>query len=259
MFTTMLLASALLAAKADSVSRCCTNVELRQYTVVPGKRDAFIPLFENEFIDTQEALGMRVIGQFRDLDDPNHFVWLRGFTDMPSRAKQLQEFYFGPVWKAHREEANAFFTDTDNVLLLHAPATAAQLDLSRATRAPKGASENPNGALIATIYYFDAPVSANFVHSFDTTLAPALRKSGITPIAHFVSETEPNNFPKLPVRETDHVFVWFAMYADIADYEKHRDAFFASSKKLADAMQRQFIKPPQILRLTPTPRSLLHR
>ena len=258
MFTTILLASAVLAANAEPATHCCTNVELRQYTVVPGKRDAFISLFENEFIDTQEALGMRVIGQFRDLDDPNHFVWLRGFTAMASRATQLQDFYFGPVWKAHREEANAFFTDTDNVLLLRAPDGAAQFDLSHAKRTARGAADNPNGVLIATVYYFDAPVSADFVHAFDKTIAPALRKNGITPLAHFVSETEPNNFPKLPVREADHVFVWFAMYDTIAAYEKHRDGFLASNKKLVDAVQRQLTKPPQILRLTPTPRSLLH-
>lgn len=258
MFTTLLLAS-VLALHAEPATRCCTNVELRQYTVVPGQRDAFIPLFENEFIDTQEALGMRVIGQFRDLDDPNHFVWLRGFTDMASRAKQLHDFYFGPVWKAHREEANAFFTDTDNVLLLRAPDEAAQWDLSHAKRASRGATENQNGVLIATIYYFDAPVSARFAHTFDTTMAPALRKNGIIPLAHFVSETEPNNFPRLPVREADHVFVWFALYADIAHYEKHRHAMLASNRKLVDDMQRELTKPPQILRLTPTPRSLLHR
>jgi quinol monooxygenase YgiN len=257
MFTAILLASALTAV---DVPRCCANVELRQYTVVAGKRDAFIPLFEGEFIETQEALGMRVIGQFRDLDDPNHFVWLRGFTDMPSRAKQLQEFYFGPVWKAHREEANAFFTDTDNVLLLRAPSSEAEFDLSHSKRAALSATENTKGVVIATIYYFDAPVTTNFVHAFEATLAPALKKSGVHPLAYFVSETEPNNFPRLPVRENDHVFVWLALYADIADYEKHRDAFMASraGHDAVAQIEHRLAKPPQILRLTPTSRSLLH-
>ena len=45
-------------------------VELRQYTVFPGKREVLIDLFEREFIETQEAVGMKVIGQFRDLDKP---------------------------------------------------------------------------------------------------------------------------------------------------------------------------------------------
>src|SRR6266851_6145993 len=93
-------------------------VELRQYTLHPAKRDVLIDLFDREFVESQEALGMKVIGQFRDLDNPNRFVWLRGFRDMPSRAQALKDFYGGPVWKAHREAANATMMDSDNVLLL---------------------------------------------------------------------------------------------------------------------------------------------
>src|SRR5687767_14085568 len=62
---------------------CCPVVELRQYTLHPGQRDVLIELFEREFVETQEAEGMRIVGQFRDLDNPDRFVWLRGFPDMP--------------------------------------------------------------------------------------------------------------------------------------------------------------------------------
>jgi hypothetical protein len=41
---------------------------------------------------------------------------------MPSRAQALKDFYGGPVWKAHREAANATMIDSDDVLFLH-PAT----------------------------------------------------------------------------------------------------------------------------------------
>jgi hypothetical protein len=97
---------------------CCPIVELRQYTLHRGRREVLIELFDREFIESQEALGMDVIGQFRDLNNPNRFVWLRGFRDMPSRARGLEDFYGGPVWKAHREAANATMIDSDNVLLL---------------------------------------------------------------------------------------------------------------------------------------------
>ena len=59
--------------------------ELRQYTLHPGRRDVLIELFERAFIDPQTAAGMRVLGQFRDLDDPNRFVWFRSFSDMLRR------------------------------------------------------------------------------------------------------------------------------------------------------------------------------
>src|SRR5438876_7337251 len=75
---------------------CCPIVELRQYTLHPGKRDVLIDLFDREFVEPQEALGMKVIGQFRDLERPDRFVWLRGFSDMPSRKQMLADFYGGP-------------------------------------------------------------------------------------------------------------------------------------------------------------------
>jgi hypothetical protein len=47
-------------------------VELRRYTLHPGARDTLIELFEHELIESQEAVDMHVLGQFRDLDDPRH-------------------------------------------------------------------------------------------------------------------------------------------------------------------------------------------
>jgi hypothetical protein len=35
---------------------------------------------------------MSSIGQFRDVDDPDKFVWLRGFSEMDARATGLQAF-----------------------------------------------------------------------------------------------------------------------------------------------------------------------
>src|SRR3954451_8369173 len=96
-------------------------VELRQYTLHEGQRDVLINLFEREFIESQEALGMKVLGTFTDLDRPDRFVWLRGFKDMDSRLAGETSFYGGPVWQAHRGEANATMIDSDNVLLLRAP------------------------------------------------------------------------------------------------------------------------------------------
>jgi hypothetical protein len=87
---------------AMKTSRCCPVLELRQYTLRSGMREVLIELFEREFVDSQEALGMTLVGQFRELDNPDRFVWLRGFPDLPARAQALQEFYGGPIWKAHR-------------------------------------------------------------------------------------------------------------------------------------------------------------
>src|SRR5438552_16977827 len=87
-------------------------VELRQYTLHPGQRDVLIDLFDREFVETQEEVGMRVIGQFRNAEHANQFAWLRGFADMESRARGLQAFHGGPVWAAHRNAANATMIDS---------------------------------------------------------------------------------------------------------------------------------------------------
>jgi len=118
---------------------CCPIVELRQYTLHPGMRDGLIDLFDREFVESQEALGIRVIGQFRDLDDPQRFVWLRGFRDMPTRAEALGAFYGGPIWKAHREAANATMIDSDNVLLLRPASPCSGFVLEYKHRPPVGA------------------------------------------------------------------------------------------------------------------------
>src|SRR3712207_1439560 len=110
------------AAEAEEVDRKAREdrtavVELRRYSLHPGRREALIDLFDREFVETQEDVGMSVVGQFRDLDDPDRFVWLRGFPDMSTRAEALDAFYGGPVWAKYRDAANATMTGSDNVLL----------------------------------------------------------------------------------------------------------------------------------------------
>ncbi len=124
----------------------------------PGKRDVLIDLFDREFIESQEVLGIRIIGQFRDLDNPDRFVWLRGFPDMAARAEGLQAFYGGPVWKAHRDAANATMIDSDNVLLLRPARATSGFQLDDGHRPPAEMINSPDGIVIATIYYFNAPV-----------------------------------------------------------------------------------------------------
>jgi len=162
---------------------CCPLVELRQYTLHPGKRDVLIDLFDREFVESQEALGMKIIAQFRDLDNPNRFVWLRGFQDMPSRAQALKDFYGGPVWKAHREAANATMVDVDNVLLLHPATPTSGFSFGNRERLRMGSNETRSELIVATIYYFNAPVDAGFIEFFEKTVKPAVIGSSATVLA----------------------------------------------------------------------------
>jgi quinol monooxygenase YgiN len=240
---------------------CCPIVELRQYTLHPGQRDVLIDLFDREFVESQEAVGMSVLGQFRKLDDPDLFVWLRGFPDMLSRAQALGAFYGGPVWKAHSRVANATMIDSDNVLLLHPARPTSGFSLEGSIRPPPGADAVQQGLVVATIYHFDAPVGDDFLDFFERDVAPALADSGVAILAYFVTEESANTFPALPVRENEHVFVWFALFQDEAAYEQHLAVLPRSRHRrddITESLARRLKRPPEILKLSPTARSLLH-
>ena len=245
---------------AQPLQTCCPIVELRQYTLHPGKRDVLIDLFDRKFVESQEALGMKVIGQFRDLDNPNRFVWLRGFRDMPSRAQALKDFYGGPVWKAHREAANVTMIDSDNVLLLHPATPTSGFSFGNKERPQVGASASRSELIVGTIYYSDAPVDAAFVQFFEKTVKPAVIGPGATVLAYFVTEHSENTFPALPVREGEDVFVWFARFNDVPAYERYLAALIQSPRwydEISKELARRLRREPEILKLSPTTRSLL--
>lgn len=238
----------------------CPIVELRQYTLLPGKRDILIDLFDREFIESQEALGIKVIGQFRDLVRPARFVWLRGFCDMPSRAKALTDFYSGPAWKAHREAANATMIDSDNVLLLRPAAPTSGFLLENMKRPPIGSDEVPTSFVVATIYYFESPVAPEFINFFEDTLKPLATGLSATVSAYFVTENSENTFPALPVRAGENVFVWFSTFQNSAAYERYLAALSQSERwrgEISDGLEHYLDRAPEVLKLSPTARSLL--
>jgi hypothetical protein len=237
-----------------------TIVELRQYTLRPGQRDVLIDLFEREFVESQEAVGMRIVGTFRDLDRPDRFVWIRGFTDMAARPAALKAFYEGPVWRAHRQAANATMIDSANVLLLHAARPGTEFP-DNPHRAPKGSSSAAPGLVVATIYYFEKAADAGFVQFFDETVKPRLEAANIQVAAAYLSETLPNNFAPLPIRERDHVFTWFSLFGSEREYEdaKRRLSESAGWRPVNENLRRRLSTEPEVLRLVPTPRSALHQ
>jgi quinol monooxygenase YgiN len=235
-------------------------VELRQYTLHEGRRDELIELFDREFVETQEAVGMQVIGQFYDLDDPNRFVWLRGFNDMFAREQSLNTFYSGPIWKAHRDAANGTMIDSDNVLLLRPARPTSGFSRQNGHRPPLGSHAKQAGFMTATIYYSKKPVDSDFINYFENTIHPILMETDALLLAYFVTEDGPNTYPRLPVREGEHVFVWFAGFQDQDAYEHHLAELDQSklwSQEISKFLKRRLIRKPEVLRLTPTPRSRL--
>ena len=212
-------------AAMNNTASDCSVIELRQYTLQPGRRDELIELFEREFIKTQQAVGLQVLGIFRDTERDDRFVWLRGFADMAARQRGLQAFYGGPVWQAHRSAANATMIDSSDVLLLR-PLTALPA--------------LGDGGAVAAVHAWQA-VICPLVGAPDDTLRAALQNSGV---AWFETQTAANNFPALPVREGEQVLVGLARAS-------------AAPLALPDFLQRRLAAPAQVLHLLPTAQSPL--
>jgi hypothetical protein len=208
-------------------------LELRQYRLHPGRRDELVELFETELLETQEAVGITVVGQFRDVDRPDHFVWMRAFPDADARVAALTAFYDGPVWAAHRDRANATMIDSDDVLQLlpHDPDDALRLAVDR--HDPLATEHEYTVSVVVEQTPDDRDVD-RFIETTVASLGGETQTLGL-----YVTDPSPNGFPRLPVR-IDRVTVWIGRPS--------------STRPVIDE------GPPgrrQVLRLAPTARSLL--
>ena len=78
-------------------------VEVRTYRVKPGLRDRFLDFFEREAVPLQRSFGMRVVGPFLDVEDPDTFIWLRAFPSHDERERMKRALYEGAKWKGELE------------------------------------------------------------------------------------------------------------------------------------------------------------
>jgi NIPSNAP len=238
----------------------CPVLELRQYTLHPGKRDVLIDLFDRELVETQEAAGMAILGQFRDLDEPDRFIWLRGFDSMSSRAQALASFYGGPAWKAHSAQANVTMIDSDNVLLLRPVTAHSGFPTPAPARPPVNHTAAPTSRILATLYYSDRPFNKAFMEFFDRQARPVLAQTGAAPLACLQTEHSKNTFPELPVCTGENVFAWFARFPSLTQLSDHLRQLERSDRwqeRVLPALSAVLTRTPQRLRLAPTARSLL--
>ncbi len=243
---------------SPAVAEALSVLELRQYTLHPGRRDELIALFEREFVEPQEAAGIRLIATFRDLDDPDRFVWMRGFPDMAARADALGAFYGGPAWTRHRDAANATMVDSDDVLLLRPLVCDQGLQAALQPRPAVGAAPS-GGVFTITVCPLREPADDALVHAFDQCVHPWWVGVGGDLLACWVTEPAANNFPRLPVREGEPVIAWLTRFEDEPAQLRHA-ALLQASGCLERAEWRALLSGEATqLRLAPTPRSALHR
>ena len=102
------------------------------------------------------------------------------------------------------------------------------------------------GPIVAVIHSLDAHLRHDVHEFFSREIAPQVRKAGADVVGQFETAAVANTFPRLPVREREDVFVWFAAFPTTAAYERQRQAFDSLA-----LVEQRITKPTGILRLSP--------
>jgi len=78
-------------------------IEMRTYKLKPGTRAQFLEIFRSKCVPAHADIGMKILGPFASVDDPDMFFFMRGFPDLASREPMKAQFYEGELWKGELE------------------------------------------------------------------------------------------------------------------------------------------------------------
>jgi hypothetical protein len=78
-------------------------VEMRTYKTKPGKRTQFLEVFCSQSVPAHTEIGMKILGPFPSIEDPDTFFFMRGFPDRESREPLKSKFYGSKLWKQELE------------------------------------------------------------------------------------------------------------------------------------------------------------
>jgi len=78
-------------------------IEMRTYKIKPGRRSEFLDIFRSKSMPAHAEIGMKILGPFLSVEDPDTFFFMRGFPDIASREPLKARFYEGDLWKSELE------------------------------------------------------------------------------------------------------------------------------------------------------------
>lgn len=190
-------------------------IELRNYLMRPGHRDEFITGFEDKIIDTLNARGNLVLGQFIVKGSPDNFFWIRGFKDMQSRLKCLKGFYSSEYWSKHVYIPIAHVINYNNVYLLKpVDILSGKMDSVKFNVDWFGKEKG-----IAVVEFIVANERLSQLLNFmGTKLDPITRTAGVRNISYWISELTPNNYPDLPAFQDKNLLVSISFYQSETEY-----------------------------------------
>src|SRR5437763_16210254 len=96
-------------------------IEMRTYKTKPGKRSQFLETFRSTSVPEHAKIGMKILGPFLSIEDPDTLFFMRGFPDLPSREPMKAKFYESELWKRELENVLMPMLDKYEVVLVEDP------------------------------------------------------------------------------------------------------------------------------------------
>jgi hypothetical protein len=96
-------------------------IEMRTYKTKPGSRSRFLEIFNSKSVPAHAEIGMKILGPFLSVEDPDTFFFMRGFPDIASREPMKAKFYEGELWKGELENILMPMLEKYEVVLVEDP------------------------------------------------------------------------------------------------------------------------------------------
>lgn len=96
-------------------------IEMRTYKTKPGLRSQFLEIFRRKSVPAHLEIGMKILGPFLSVEDPDTFFFMRGFPDLRSREPMKARFYEGELWKRELENVLLPMLEKYEVVLVEDP------------------------------------------------------------------------------------------------------------------------------------------
>lgn len=229
-------------------------IELRRYTVKRGERDNFVECFQSFFPEAFQQLSVMIFGTFLERRAPERFAWIRGFHDNFHRGSANSAFYYGPVWREHRNRMNDRLDDSDNVLQLTPVDATRPLPILPSVD-PVSESNHDAGVVVAVIFSVRPDEVKKFLDRSGPLFAD-YRKAGITEVTVLQTLDAANTFPQLPVRSDGPFVVWLGIAPSSDDFEPRLLATLENAK-VEDSLMATLRSRPELVVLDPSRRSRL--
>ena len=241
----------------NAQSRKVEVIELRNYLLKPGQRDYFIDSLEIKIMDTLNARGSYVLGQYRVKDAPDNFLWIRGFNDMTSRLEALKGFYSSEYWKKLVRIPIKYVVGYTNVYLLK-PLTISNKKVDTNTGFEMVWFGKQKGLAVVDFYVANE-MRTQLVDFVSTFYDSAMRASGVKDVSYWISESTPNDYPNLPVFQDKNLLVTITFFKDELQYNNTKKKIETSMNEEQKFRMNRIITTKTTWVLFPTKKSFSNK